>query len=299
MEIQNEENKVRKIYQMLFEMATGNMQFQITNLKEADEIDQIANDLNHIALNLRETILKVGHVIPQFTYQNLVQHTFILNEKLCIISFTPEILNTLNFEPNEIIHSKFSELIAKQSLKEWKLVEENLIQNNQISCTLFLNILDKSNQIYPSYFTISSLIKSKKILVSGITTNLKDYTCSVLINKPCAQNNTTDIATIIQNIHDYILNNLEDPLPSTREFAKKFGSNEFKIKEQFKKSFNTSIYKFYTNQRLNTAQYLIQKTDIPIKEIAFICGFNDYNNFSKAFKKKFNYTPNKLKRNID
>ena len=28
------------------------------------------------------------------------------------------------------------------------------------------------------------------------------------------------------------------------------------------------------------------------------CGFNDYNNFSKAFKKKYNYPPSALKRDI-
>ena len=67
---------------------------------------------------------------------------------------------------------------------------------------------------------------------------------------------------------------------------------------QSKEKFNTSIYKFYTDERLKRATYLIQKTEIPIKEIAFICGFNDYNNFSKAFKKKYNYPPSALKRDF-
>lgn len=296
---QTKQERIRKIYQMLFEMATGNMLFQINNLNEQDEIDLIAKKLNKIASKLRNTILKVGHVIPQFTYQNVVQHTLILDKNLHILSCTPEITQTLHFEVNDIIHAHFSKLIAPQSLNDWKKIENDLCNHEKIKSTILLNLLDKNKQIYPSYFTIATLLNSNKIIISGITTNLQDYTCSTLQNKPLVHNNKTDIAIVIQNVHDYILNNLEEPLPSAKEFAKIFGSNEFKIKEQFKKSFNTSIYKFYTNERLNRAQNLIQKTDIPIKEIAFICGFNDYNNFSKAFKKKFNYTPNKLIRNID
>src|SRR5690606_18726614 len=86
---QTKQEKIRKIYQMLFEMATGNMLFQINNLNEEDEIDLIAKKLNKIASKLKNTILKVGHVIPQFTYQNVVQHTLILDKNLHILSCTP------------------------------------------------------------------------------------------------------------------------------------------------------------------------------------------------------------------
>ncbi|MGV9004420.1 helix-turn-helix domain-containing protein [Flavobacterium sp.] len=37
---------------------------------------------------------------------------------------------------------------------------------------------------------------------------------------------------------------------------------------------------------------------MPLKEIAFISGFNDYVNFSKAFKKKYAYPPSQLKREL-
>ena len=172
-------------------------------------------------------------------------------------------------------------------------IYSNLNMNGWILEEL-LNLIDKNNQIYPSYFNVSSLINCDKIIVSGITTILQDYTYRIPINNL----KKTENASIVQNVYDYILNNLEEPLPSIKELAKKFGTNDFKLKEDFRIKFNTSIYKFYTDERLKRATYLIQKTEIPIKEIAFICGFNDYNNFSKAFKKKYNYPPSALKRDI-
>ena len=84
---QDKQERIRKICQMLFEMASGNLQFQIANLDEEDEIDQIALKLNEISSNIKNTFLKLGYVIPQFTYQNLVQYTFILDKELYILSF--------------------------------------------------------------------------------------------------------------------------------------------------------------------------------------------------------------------
>ena len=101
---------------------------------------------------------------------------------------------------------------------------------------------------------------------------------------------------LIQKVLDYIQNHLEEPLPSTKELSKMFGTNEFKLKEGFRESFNTSIYQFYNNERLKKAHLLIQQTTISLKEIAFMSGFNDYTNFYKAFKKKFNYAPSEIKR---
>lgn len=107
-----------------------------------------------------------------------------------------------------------------------------------------------------------------------------------------------DAATkIIQKVQDYILNNLEEPLPTTKELSKMFGTNEFTLKENFRNILKTSIYQFYNDERLKKAHFLIQKTAIPLKEISFLCGFNDYTNFFKAFKKKYQYSPSDINRN--
>lgn len=283
---------------MLFEMASGNLQFQIANLDEEDEIDQIAHKLNEIASNIKNTFHKIGHVIPQFTYQNLVQHTFILDKEFYILSFSSSVLDTLKLSQQELSKLKFSKIIAKQSINDWKTIENEIVTNNIFHITLQLHLLDKNNQIYPSYFTISSLLNSNKIVISGITTNIEDYTNYNIANNNLASSKKIDSNTIVQNVYNYIMNHLEEPLPSVNELAKMFGTNDFRLKAEFRKHFNISIYKCYTNERLKRATYLIKRTNIPLKEIAFISGFNDYNNFSKAFKKKYNYVPSELQRSL-
>lgn len=103
-------------------------------------------------------------------------------------------------------------------------------------------------------------------------------------------------STMIQKVQDYILNHLEEPLPSTNELSKMFGTNEFTLKENFRNILHTSIYQFYNDERLKRAHFLIEQTNIALKEVSFKCGFNNYNNFSKAFKKKYSCSPSDITR---
>jgi len=107
-------------------------------------------------------------------------------------------------------------------------------------------------------------------------------------------NDTTVI--MVQKAIDYIQNHLEEPLPSSKRLSKMFGTNEFTLKENFRKLLKTSIYQFYNEERLKKSHTLIEKTTIPLKEIALLSGFTNYTNFYKAFKKKFNYAPSELNR---
>lgn len=99
---------------------------------------------------------------------------------------------------------------------------------------------------------------------------------------------------MVQKVLDYIYNNLEEPLPSTRQLARMFGTNEFALKESFRKLQKTSIYQFYNDERLKKAHLLIEDTSLPFKDIALSCGFSDYPSFLKAFKKKYHYSPSSI-----
>jgi AraC-like DNA-binding protein len=105
-----------------------------------------------------------------------------------------------------------------------------------------------------------------------------------------------EASELIFKVLEYIKNNLEEPLPTTKQLSKMFGTNEFTLKDNFRNIVKTSIYQYYTNQRLQKAHFLIINSTITLKEIALLCGFNDYPNFYKAFKKCFKYSPRELER---
>jgi len=123
-----------------------------------------------------------------------------------------------------------------------------------------------------------------------------EYTNPYINPKKVKKDGVNPAALLIQKVQDYILNHLEAPLPSTNELSEMFDTNEFTLKDSFRNLLKTSIYQYYNDERLKKAHILIQQTEIPLKQIAFLCGFNNYTNFFKAFKKKFSFSPSEVVR---
>lgn len=287
-------NQIKAIYQMLFEMATGNLSFRISEANDNPELNKVAKILNHLSQELKEIILKIGFINPHYSYQNLVQNCFLLNENFEIVSFSPTVIDMLNYNKEKLHKLDFEKILTAQSVAVWKICKDELQQNKEYHSTTQLVFKDSQNQLIPAFCSVTKLILSNKILVSNITTILFDITSDKANTIP----KKTD-AVIIQEVYEYIMAHLEEPLPTLKELSKLFGTNEFKLKDGFRHFFKTSIYKFYTEERLKQAHVLIQQTDLPLKEIAFMSGFNDYTNFSKAFKKQYHFPPSDLKRDTN
>jgi methyl-accepting chemotaxis protein len=75
MENQKTQQRIKAIYQMLFEMATGNLAFRIIKTDQDDEVGKISEMLNKLAGEMHDILLRSGYVNPH--YQNLEQTTFI------------------------------------------------------------------------------------------------------------------------------------------------------------------------------------------------------------------------------
>ncbi|MNR04531.1 Regulatory protein PchR [compost metagenome] len=173
-----------------------------------------------------------------------------------------------------------------------------ILLNEKVS-TLSLSYLTSDQKEVVSLFSSISKISNENrfIIHSILTDSTESDNNSEDVNSAFRQPKTRrDDARLMQQVYDYILSNLENPLPSLKELSKIFGTNEHKLKEAFKYFFNTSIYQFYNDERLKRVHLLIEQTNMPLKSIAYMNGFNTYPNFSKAFKKKYGYSPTDLKR---
>ena len=69
------------------------------------------------------------------------------------------------------------------------------------------------------------------------------------------------------------------------------GISERDLKKYFKPVVGVGISTFIIQSRLINAKLLVQETDLPIKEIAYIAGYDHEQNFIQAFKQHFDYTP--------
>jgi len=94
---------------------------------------------------------------------------------------------------------------------------------------------------------------------------------------------------------DLLVNAVQQP-PSLRELSRMAGLNEFKLKTGFKKVFNTTVFGYLNDHRLEQARQLLQQEQKSLSEIAGELGYSSPQHFSHAFSKKFGMSPGKLRR---
>jgi len=98
----------------------------------------------------------------------------------------------------------------------------------------------------------------------------------------------------MQQVRDLLLSNLATP-PSLRELARRVGTNEFSLKQQFKAAFNTTVFNYLQQARMEKARQLLTAGDMKIAEVAHTLGYKHATHFTAAFKKHVGFLPNKIR----
>lgn len=93
----------------------------------------------------------------------------------------------------------------------------------------------------------------------------------------------------INRVVQYINDNLSDDL-SLDKLAQNFYTSKYYLSKQFKQFTGLSIYQYIMKKRLIISRNLL-RSGTPVMDACMQCGFNDYSNFLKAFKREFGRNP--------
>ncbi len=94
----------------------------------------------------------------------------------------------------------------------------------------------------------------------------------------------------IHHARDLLLRDLQHP-PSVDELAKRVGTNDYTLRQGFRKVFGTTIFEQLRQQRLVQAKILLERSDLSVAEVAFQVGYSDIKHFYQKFKQQFHTTP--------
>lgn len=285
--------RMKLVKTMLFEMAAGNFSFRISRSEADDELEGLCVLVNMLAEELRSAVFHAGYINPRQEYQFFVQCTVVLDRGLRVASFNPHTPSVLGIQNEGLPGSDFGSLLTDQSAVLWAAASAKLREDEHFHEHIALQFISEERLPSPSFCTVSRLLHSSKTVISWVT-------MAIAPDAVDGGNTTKGLfsadARRIQELYDYILAHLEEPLPTLQELSRIFGTNEVKLKEGFRHFFKTSIYQFYNDERLKRAKLLIEQTALSLKDIAYSCGFGGYPNFSKAFSKKFGVAPGSLRR---
>lgn len=102
----------------------------------------------------------------------------------------------------------------------------------------------------------------------------------------------------IYEAKDILLNEYMNP-PSLHDLAIRVGTNECTLKKAFREVFNTTVFGYLLNYRLNLAAHYLRDTKKTIQEIATTVGYEHHSHFCTAFKKKYGISPSNYIININ
>ena len=100
----------------------------------------------------------------------------------------------------------------------------------------------------------------------------------------------------ILEIMDYINQNLEKPL-DVDAVAKQAFLSRYHLMRLFRQETGYTLGHYITSKRLLAARELLNQ-DMPITEICYRCGFQNYSTFLRAYRKEFQETPRKTRNSL-
>lgn len=109
-----------------------------------------------------------------------------------------------------------------------------------------------------------------------------------------AENSDTSHAQVVENSLAYINEHFSEPI-SLEQLARASNLSLYYFTRVFSARTGFTPHQYLIATRLNSAKYLLQTSKIPVKEIAFSCGFNSESSFCSTFRKWENMTPGEFR----
>ena len=295
MSISNQAEKLRIIFQLLLDLATGRKTIALDRIIVADEYDEILSVLSKQGERIRSLVLDQGMITPYSSFEHLSPFVFVLDYHCRIIDFNFTVPERLKYPSEALPNLSFETLLSDSSKLIWKALLEQAQRETSFFITTELVFVAFDGFKLPLFCSITRSKIDHLLYVLSTEVVVKDAPFLKQPTSFATEKIKSELAAI-ENVRAYILEHLDAPLPSLKSLALLFGCEEHKIRRGFRQHYNMSVYQFYQEERLKKAYLLISQTDLPLKEISYECGFSMYLNFYKAFRKKYGFPPSEVMR---
>ncbi|MFL9834194.1 helix-turn-helix domain-containing protein [Chryseobacterium terrae] len=184
------------------------------------------------------------------------------------------------------------DLIDPHSTLESAEILENMKNNNFI----FLHKQTPPNMTVEMHMILKEILGySKKGVMQKLFIEAKIIKLLILIFEQFNEKDIQeDLSKTPETIKKFLDENYHKNL-KIEEISKIIGINQNKLRREFKEHYQTTIVDYVSELRMLKAKKMIVNNRIMIKEIAIECGYEYVQNFTRAFKKKFGVSPEKLR----
>jgi AraC-like DNA-binding protein len=227
---------------------------------------------------------------------------FIFKENQYILHYTSEESlaelwtnhETLKYLQIQIKYQYIFNLIDPESNRESEEILKQMMDNQFI----FLHKETPPDMTVEMHMILKEIISYyRKGVMQKLFVEAKIIKLLILIFEQFNEKNTAeDLSKTPLIIKKFVDENFHRNL-KIEEISKILGINETKIRKEFKIHYQKTIVDYISELRMLKAKKMIINKDLMIKEIAIDCGYEYVQNFTRAFKKKFGVSPEKLRTN--
>jgi len=132
------------------------------------------------------------------------------------------------------------------------------------------------------------------IIKNSSINNLLVFINQLFLNKPKSKSENSEQSEAIQNIVSYVTNHISEPI-TLELLAKNSFISVNQLCKIFKNTFGTTVAKYIVSKRISQAKKLLSSGN-SVADTALSCGFYDYANFIRVFKKTVGVSPGKYGR---
>jgi PAS domain S-box-containing protein len=169
MEVQNQ-NRIDHISKMIFEIASGNYDYNVDRTDKEDELDAIVMGINMLREELKATTVSRDYMDNLF--KGVIDLIFVLDQNFNIQSANQAVEELLGFDQNELTGKNFISVLEKNSVIAVDTVKRGLNENAFIK-DIELRMCSKAGECFPTASSFSVLY-DKWQQKSGILIIAKD-----------------------------------------------------------------------------------------------------------------------------
>ena len=100
-----------------------------------------------------------------------------------------------------------------------------------------------------------------------------------------------DDIQVVMEIEKEMTQDFNHKAPSINQLSRRAAMSATKFKNLFKSIYGKPVYEYYQHKRMQTALRLIRSGKHNVRQVGALVGYRNVGNFSTAFKKQFNASP--------
>ncbi len=243
--------------------------------KVALKVTYNKNDILATYLIKGNFLVETTHLLKESLYTPFNQYLQVTHDKETTVTlFEDQHIYCVQIIFNKAYMNKYTpQFLYNHADKLFK----NQITNNVVNALLNVDAIIEKKLCYHLYIE-STCVNLLSMLIESFKCDKK------------TPNTNASYIKLVYNIKKQIDENIDSNY-TINTLCKKTGVSSFILNREFTKITGMSVSKYIKNVKMNHAKKLLEKTYLPIYDIAEKIGYKNATHFSDAFKKHFNRLP--------